>query len=78
MDPSRWPRINEIFGPTKHDYYWTNDTVTPAEFPDYARNLAPHSAWAVNFGRVDASRNAPEVQSGNKVAESPVRAVRRA
>ena len=76
VDASRWARINEVFGPTKANwsptpmcYYWTADTRT-----DLPGNL--HNAWAVNFGSVDAARGFPEVQSGNKVGESSVRAVR--
>jgi hypothetical protein len=76
VDASRWPRISEIFGPAKANrtptptgYYWTADTRT-----DLGDNL--HNAWAVNFGSVDAASGFPEVQSGNKVGESSVRAVR--
>ena len=76
VDASRWPRINEIFGPTKANrsptpmcYYWTADTRT-----DLPGNL--QNAWAVNFGSVDSAQGFPEVQSGNKAGELSVRAVR--
>jgi len=76
VDASKWPRINEIFGPTSAAwrpyptcYYWTSETRTEV-------NL--HTAWAVNFGSVDSQQGFPEVQSGNKVGESSVRAVRNA
>ena len=78
MDASKWPRINEIFGPTNAAwspyptcYYLTSETRT-----DIPGNL--HNAWSVNFGSVDSQRGFPEVQSGNKVAEELVRAVRNA
>jgi len=77
VDASKYPRINEIFGPTNAAwtpyptcFYWTSETRT--EIP------GDHSAWSVNFGSVDSQRGFPEVQSGNKVAESSVRAVRNA
>jgi len=76
VDASKWPRINEIFGPTNAAwspyptcYYLTSETRT-----DIPGNL--HNAWSVNFGSVDSQRGFPEVQSGNKVGESSVRAVR--
>jgi hypothetical protein len=75
VDASKWPRINEIFGPTNGRwsptpicYYWTVETRT--EIP------GNHSAWSVNFGSVDSQKGFPEVQSGNKVGELSVRAVR--
>ena len=78
VDASRWPRINEIFGPTNAEwspyptcFYWTSET---ADIP----GGGDHNAWSVNFGIVDSQRGFPEVQSGNKVAEESVRAVRNA
>ena len=80
VDASRWPRINEIFGPTNSAwtpyptcYYLTSETCT-----DIPGNHSAHYAWAVNFGSVASQRGFPEVQSGNKVGESSVRAVRTA
>ena len=75
VDASRIPRINEVFGPTNSSWgpptcwYWTAETRT-----DIPGNL--HNAWEVNFGSVDPSSGFPEVQSGNKVGETSVRAVR--
>ena len=76
VDASKYPRINEIFGPANVKrrpptcYYWTSETRT--EIP------GDHNAWAVNFGSVDSQEGFPEVQSGNKVGELSVRAVRNA
>jgi hypothetical protein len=81
VDASKMPRIDTIFGPTKANwrptptcYYWTADTRT--DIPGQPENL--HNAWAVNFGPVDSQKGFPEVQSGNKVGELSVRAVRSA
>ena len=78
VDASRIPRINEVFGPTNSSWgpptcwYWTSETRT--DIPNQPDNL--HNAWEVNFGSVDPSSGFPEVQSGNKVGETSVRAVR--
>jgi Protein of unknown function (DUF1566) len=78
VDASKYPRINEIFGPTNAAwtpyptcFYWTSET---ADIP----GGGDHNAWSVNFGTVDSQRGFPEVQSGNKVAQGSVRAVRNA
>jgi hypothetical protein len=52
---------------------WRLPTRSADTYTEY-----PHSAWAVNFGKVEPQKGFPEVASGNKVAESAVRAVRNA
>jgi len=78
VDASRIPRINEVFGPTNFSWgpptcwYWTSETRT--DIPGQPDNL--HNAWEVNFGSVDSQRGFARLNSGNKVGETSVRAVR--